>query len=193
MSAFGIPVDLDELIATPLDSVNKANMRNSLLSLSFMKSFFNPKEYNISKIDKTISNTDVQRIIYPIDTIQPIGGFSKGESDWGDAVVVKFDCESGGETVAMSAPLLSLVQIPNLQATEVTIDFEAKITVTKDTESSGKILRGILGNSNSKTTSTTNGSYKFAVVAKQQPPTELLQKLGNVLANNLSAVPKTIS
>lgn len=106
--------------------------------------------------------------------------------------------------IKVKAPLLTLVPIPSLAVNEVNIDFQMEVTDTEtitaknastiDTEASGSVgflfwkasvkMNGKVSSSreNTRTTNQT-AKYQIRVNARQQPPTEGLSKLMDIMAS----------
>ena len=132
-----------------------------------------------------------------------------GFDEKGDPILLKFNLQRPVETptsiqtntIEVQAPFLGLVPIPALLIDDVTIDFQMEVTSTvqsKDTTSatastsaSYKSWWGLsVDVSGSVTTSRENtrstnqtAKYQVHVQARQQPPTEGLSKLMDIMAS----------
>lgn len=132
--------------------------------------------------------------------------------------LVEFDLDRPSETVGgyqrvkthVQAPLLGLVPVPSLLVEDTTIEFQMEVSATEnsktssgseiDTSTSAKY--GFLGLGGSTTVSgkvtsarentrSTNQSakYQVRVYARQQPPTEGMARLMDILASCTQALP----
>lgn len=106
------------------------------------------------------------------------------------------------ETFTVSAPLIGLVTIPSLLVDNVTIDFTTEVTTSEQNKSdvsaslSAKYgfgafsVTGTVATSISNTRSTDNtAKYTFHVQANQQPSTEGMSKLMDVMASVIAPLP----
>lgn len=132
--------------------------------------------------------------------------------------LVEFDLDRPAETIGgyqsvkthVQAPLLGLVPVPSLLVEDTTIEFQMEVSATEssktssgseiDTSTSAKY--GFLGLGGSTTVSgkvtsarentrNTNQSakYQVRVYARQQPPTEGMARLMDILASCTQALP----
>lgn len=132
--------------------------------------------------------------------------------------LVEFDLDRPSETIGgyqrvkthVQAPLLGLVPVPSLLVEDTTIEFQMEVSATEssktssgseiDTSTSAKY--GFLGLGGSTTVSgkvtsarentrSTNQSakYQVRVYARQQPPTEGMARLMDILASCTQALP----
>lgn len=132
--------------------------------------------------------------------------------------LVEFDLDRPAETIGgyqsvkthVQAPLLGLVPVPSLLVEDTTIEFQMEVAATEssktssgseiDTSTSAKY--GFLGLGGSTTVSgkvtsarentrSTNQSakYQVRVYARQQPPTEGMARLMDILASCTQALP----
>ena len=139
-------------------------------------------------------------------------GFQDGDTSKG-ANLIKFDLQRPVETperidthtLEVQAPLLGLVPIPSLLIDDVNIDFQMEVNATRsvtgkkeseaDTTGKASIKLGIFGHadvevhgkvsSSRENTRSTNqtAKYQVRVSARQQPPTEGLSKLMDIMAS----------
>jgi hypothetical protein len=140
-----------------------------------------------------------------------------GFDDDGKTRLIKFDLERPVQTdngmtteqFKVEAPLLGLVPIPALLIDTVTVDFTMEVTssvqktASTDTESEVKVdaKLGMWGNANmsgkvsthrENTRSTDKtAKYEFHVEAHQQPPTEGMSKLMDLLASTIEPLDGT--
>lgn len=132
--------------------------------------------------------------------------------------LVEFDLDHPSETIGgyqsvkthVQAPLLGLVPVPSLLVEDTTIEFQMEVSATENSKTSSRseidtstsAKYGFLGLGGSTTVSgkvtsarentrSTNQSakYQVRVYARQQPPTEGMARLMDILASCTQALP----
>lgn len=144
-------------------------------------------------------------------------GFKEGDPSKG-ANLIEFDLQRPVDTgsgievndVHVAAPFLGLVPIPSLLIDDVSIDFQMEVSATSQTrakteaevaaKASGRFwgvsfeVSGRVTSSRENTRSTNQtAKYQINVHARQQPPTEGLNKLMDVMASCVDPIRVTSS
>lgn len=157
---------------------------------------------------KAVSDSQRQLALSTYDYIMQIG-FNQEEGNFTTPRVVKFELErpaknGGMSKIGIQAPFLSMVPIPSVMVTDVNIDFQMEVTdsvsskskldTSVETEVTGRYgflfargtmkMNGKVSSARENTRSTNQtAKYQVHVTARQQPPTEGLSRLLDILSS----------
>lgn len=120
--------------------------------------------------------------------------------------VQKADGTVGAQQVKVTAPMLSLVQVPALLIDDMSVSFEMEVKAQaldkSETAAKAKAEAGYKGwgfnasvsgevssSASASRTSDTSAKYSISVHASQQPATEGMNKLASILASVIEPIP----
>lgn len=94
------------------------------------------------------------------------------------------------QTIQVNVPVLGLVNIPALLVTSASVNFSLSVDKVSVSNSGNVTLSGNVAAPTSNTRPTDNsGKYSFALTAEQQPSTEGMSQMMDVLASTVVPIP----